>query len=426
MPNRLRILTLAVITALCGLGAPAMTDTGNAVLSERVRSLQVRPIGADLAMPGPAVMVLDGPGGIQVDFDLIDDDRCYLRYELQHCNADWQPSQLAYIEYLDGFNEGTVEDYAFSQATTVHYVHYRITLPNDQVRITASGNYLLRVYDEADGPEHPMLQCRFVVSEQTAALSGRVTSRTDVDFNREHQQLELQVNLDRAQVRDPFNDVQLRIEQNGRTDNAAVLTKPLRASGKTLVYEHLPALIFPAGNEYRRFETVSVTYPGMGVIENEFHGPYYHAFLETAESRMPESYHHDQTLSGGYVVRATNASDQDTEADYMVTHFTLNYPETPGLDFFIDADFTHRRFSPESRMVFNRGTGLYELNMLLKQGSYSYQILAVPKGKDTGRTDVIEGNKYETRNLYTVYVYNRRPGERYDRLIGVYTLPAMP
>ena len=50
----------------------------------------------------------------------------------------------------------------------------------------------------------------------------------------------------------------------------------------------------------------------------------------------------------------------------------------------------------------------------------------MPKGKDTGRTDVIEGNKYETRNLYTVYVYNRRPGERYDRLIGVYTLPAMP
>lgn len=418
-----RILITLILT-LSATVANALTDTGNAVLSERVRSLQICASDAEYPGPGPAMAMLNGVGGVEVSFDILDEEHRYLRYELTHCNADWQPSLLSAIEYLDGFNEGYVEDYSYSQATSVHYVHYRISLPNEQMRITVSGNYLLKVYDEEDGPEKPLLQCRFVVSEQTAAVSGSVSTRTDVDYNRSHQQLSLEVNTDRCEVRDIFNDIIVRVEQNGRTDNAVVLTKPLRTSGRTLIYEHLPSLIFKAGNEYRRFETVSVNYPGMGILENQWHAPYYHAFLETAQTRVAESYHYDQTLSGSYVIRATNATDNDVEPDYMVTHFTLDYPETPGYDIYIDSDFTNRRFSPESRMVYNRASGLYELNLLLKQGSYSYQYLALPHGKDTARTDVIEGDKYETRNIYRVYVYHRRPGERYDRLIGVYTLPS--
>lgn len=76
-------------------------------------------------------------------------------------------------------------------------------------------------------------------------------------------------------------------------------------------------------------------------------------------------------------------------------------------------------------MHFNRATGRYELTTLLKQGQYSYQYLAVPlgTGADTpARTDVLEGDHFETRNLYRVYVYRRVPGDRYDRLIAVATL----
>jgi hypothetical protein len=406
--------------ALCSVAARS-ADTGNAIFNERIRTLQVHTADSEYALPGPPMMTLNGNDGITVEFDHLADDREYLRYELVHCNADWQPSQLTYIEYLDGFNEGIIDDYAFSQATTVHYVHYQFSLPNEQMTPLVSGNYLLKVYPESN-PDEIWLQCRFVVSEQTAALGAEMTSRTDVDFNRSHQQLALQLNVERSIVRDLFNDLKVVIEQNGRMDNRVTLTKPIRVSGSTLFYEHQPELIFKAGNEYRRFESVSTTYPGMHVDYNEWHSPYYHTVLEADESRPAESYHYDQTLSGGYVVREYNSDDSDTQADYTVVHFTLNYPETPGFEFYIDADFVQRRFSPESRMIFNRGTQRYERAMLLKQGSYSYQYLAVAPGKDLGRTDVIEGDKYETQNRYTVYVYHRRPGERYDRLIYVGTL----
>ena len=413
-----KILMCGALALCAAMTDAAVVDTGNAVLNERVRTLEVKPVGEEYCMPGAAMMVLGSGGGITVEFDVLGDDREYLRYELVHCNADWQPSQLAYIEYLDGFNEGFIEDYEYSQGTTVHYVHYAFTIPNADVRLKATGNYLIKIYPEGD-PDEVWAQCRFVVTDQTAVVGGMITGRTDVDFNKQHQQLELSVDVERAGVSDIFNDVTVVIEQNGRSDNRAVLTKPLRVSGRTLVYEHLPQLIFKGGNEYRRFENVAVNYPGMGVEEVLWSGPYYHAVLSTDASRAGESYHYDETLSGGFVVREYNSDHSDTEADYVVTHFTLDYPETPGFDFYIDGEFTNRRFSPESRMVYNRGTGRYEHAMLLKQGAYSYQYLAVAPGTDTGRTDILEGDHFETRNRYRVYVYVRRMNERADRLVAV-------
>ena len=56
---------------------------------------------------------------------------------------------------------------------------------------------------------------------------------------------------------------------------------------------------------------------------------------------------------------------------------------------------------------------------LLKQGSYNYRYGArLHKGDTTPNFSLIEGDHYETRNEYTVDVYHRAPGSRYDRLIG--------
>ena len=117
-------------------------------------------------------------------------------------------------------------------------------------------------------------------------------------------------------------------------------------------------------------------------------------------------------------MREYNSGNSDVEADYGVVHFSLDYPETPGAMIFIDGDMTQRRFDSNARMTYNPATGLYERAMLLKQGAYNYQYLIVPPGARRGFTSGIEGDKYQTVNEYTVRVYHRRRGERYDRLIG--------
>lgn len=150
--------------------------------------------------------------------------------------------------------------------------------------------------------------------------------------------------------------------------------------------------------------------------------PYYHATLQTDLPRSEERYSYDETQHGRYFIREYNSDRSELEADYFVTHFTLDLPEQPGCNIFLDGDFVSRRFDPSSIMTYNRATGLYEKTLLLKQGAYNYQYLLVEPGKRSGDTAPIEGDRFQTRNEYTVKVYHRRRGERYDRLIGATTL----
>lgn len=312
-----------------------------------------------------------------------------------------------------------MEDYEFSRATLVHYVHYTITIPNREVRITEPGNYLLRVYDESD-PEETLLQARFGVSDFSAGVFVGVSSLTDIDANRSHQQVDFTVDIQHvAGIDDPFNDLKVVVSQNGRLDNEVVLTAPQRVLGNRVIYEHLRPLIFDAGNEYRRFETVSTSYPGMRVENITYESPIYNMWLYTDTPRAGESYSYDSTQHGRFFIREYSSSRSDTEADYVMTNFALEMPELPDADIFIDGDLTQRRFDPLSRMVYNHATGRYEQSLLLKQGAYNYNYLTVPSGSEKGATGPVEGDFHQTTNEYTVKVYHRPRGSRFDRLIGV-------
>lgn len=391
-------------------------DTSTGVFDERIRTLEVRSTSNRL-VTGTPMIVLGGNDAVDIDFDVLADDREYLRYEIIHCNADWQPSSLNYLEYLDGFNEGTIDDYAFSSATTVPYVHYRLSIPNPDLTPRLSGNYYVRIYDEND-PDETLLRTRFCISEQTAPISAFATSRTDIDYNRNHQQLAVTVDAESTPIANIFNDALLVIEQNGRADNVRRISHPLRVSGRKMIYEHQPELIFEAGNEYRRFETVSNQWTGMGIETIEYHAPYYNHYLYVDQPRNDLQYLYDQTLKGGFVVREYNSDHSEVDADYVVVHFALEVPEMTDAVIYIDSDIFGRRFSPETRMIYNRATGRYERAMLMKQGAYSYQYLTVAPGSPEGHATQIEGDKYQTSNQYTLSLYTRVPGERYDRLIG--------
>lgn len=391
-------------------------DTRTGVLDPRLRTLQAHVAGQPLSYP--VIGLADG-SRLEVSFDLLADEREYLRYELMHCNADWQPSGLLDSEFLDGFNQADIDDYEYSQLTNTRYVHYSLSFPNESISPLISGNYVIRIYAEGDS-ERTLAMQRFMVSEQSASVVASVASRTDIDYNKEHQQVSLHVDASRARVPDVLNDLIVKVQQNGREDNAVVISKPLRiASGGVAVYEHLSPLIFEAGNEYRRVEPLSVRVPSMGVEAIAYHDPFYHIDLRTDAPRTEDMYVFDQTQHGKFVVRERESAQSDIEADYVVVHFSLAMPEAKHCEIFLDGDFTYRRFDDDSRMVYNRLSGMYEKDMLLKQGAYNYQYLVLPVGLSQASAALVEGNKYQTVNEYMIMVYARNPVDRYDRLIAV-------
>lgn len=390
-------------------------DTMPGAFDDRIRTMQITHSTNEFA---PPVIIQGTNDRLTFSFDHLADDREFFRYRLVHCNADWQPSGLVDSEIIDGFNEGSIDDYEFSQGTTVNYVNYRFEIPNEHIVPLVSGNYLLTVYREND-PDKVVAQWRFMVSEHVAKIGADLTTRTDKDYNQSHQQLSVIVDTERIDVTDPFNDMTVMIQQNGRLDNEIALRHPMRMSGRKAIYEHSAPLIFEAGNEYRRFETVSLDYPGMHIAEIGYVNPYYHAVLMTDKPRVAEQYLYDSTQHGRFKIREYDSDDADIKADYVVVHFTLDCAPMPETMIFIDGDLTSRRFDETSRMTFNPATGLYEKAMLLKQGSYNYQYLTVSPGQQSGHSTIIDGDKYQTVNEYLIKVYTRRQGDRYDRLIGV-------
>lgn len=410
---------LPVVVSCLLLGASVFAeDTQNGAFDPNFRTLEVKVEGYDMY---PPVIALNSSDRIVISFDELADERSYLRYSLVHCDAMWQPSGLVESEFLDGFNQGEVEEYEFSDATTVNYVHYRIVLPNDRMRFTVSGNYLLRVYREND-PDTTLLQARFSVSENAVKISGEATSRTDIDYNDSHQQLNFLVDVDQEPIHNIYTDLKIVVTQNGRDDNRLTLTAPQRVSGNVAYYEHLRPLIYPAGNEYRRFEAVSTTYPGMNVAEIVYADPYYHVRLHDDVPRAGLPFVYDMTQNGRFRIREYDSEYSDVAADYVVVHFRLDTPPMTGYDIFIDGDFTGRRFDTGSKMHYDYTDNSYKASMLLKQGSYNYQYLAVPSGMTQGLTRVVEGDFYPTINEYMIQVYYREPGGRYDRLLGTTTL----
>lgn len=412
---RSRIVLMLVFPLCAWVASAAPVPQRTQIFDPLFRTLTAGIEGDRLA---PPVLVLGSEDRLVIGFDEITEERSYLRYSISLCNADWTPGQLVDSEVFDGFNYADIEDYAFSRATTVHYVHYTITLPNQDFQFRMSGNYLLRVYRQ-DDPDVTLLQVRFLVTEQTVSVGGTVSSRTDIDYNSRHQQLSLDIDTRNMRVRDPLNDLKVVVRQNYREDNMVTVEHPSRLMGSRLIYEYNPKLIFPAGNEYRRMETVSNQYPGMGEDHIEFHAPYYYHILNLDGTRAHRPYRYDQTQHGRFFVREYSSEESDIEADYTPVIFTLDHGQYPDGDIYLDGDFVQRRFSPESKMEYDPAEGRYVKQIMLKQGAYNYQYLFLPHGSNKAVTAVIEGDHYETVNEYQVLVYYREPGSRYDRLLAV-------
>ena len=387
----------------------------NEILVPTIKTLQV--IANDNWM-APPVVNLNSDDFIEISFDDLTHEYHRYIYKITHCNADWTPSDLTEIDYLNGFNNSPIDDYKNSFNTTMLYTHYKFHFPNDDVQIIASGNYVVTVYNDDNDEDTPVLKACFSVLEKSVGVTTSVTSNTDIDTNASHQQVSFTINYGGYTINSPQNEIKAQVFQNSRWDNMVTNLQPTYVSPGQLQYVHNRNLIFEAGNEYRRFEITNVHYATQGVDYVRYFAPYYHATLFPDQARR--NYSFDQDQNGKYYIRYNLGEDNETEADYIFVHFALDWdtPLTDG-DFYLQGEFTNDRFIPAYKLTYNPQDMAYEGVQLLKQGAYNYMYLYVPNGSSKGQTGPAAGNFYETENEYMVLVYHRPFGGRYDKLIGM-------
>lgn len=402
--KKLVFIILSLIISL-----PDSKAQDNTIYDKAIKSFKTE-VNGDWSMP--PVIMLASDDVLNISFDRLGHDYVDLNYSIRHCNWDWTESDMFEIDYMDGFNGNDIEDYAASINTTVEYTHYTLDIPNEYVSLKLSGNYILEIYDD-DG--NTVAETRFKVLDQKVTTGAQITSNTLIDNNKSHQQLNVIINNTGYDIRIPQNELKVVVVQNESPLDTVILTKPTFIGSNRIEYANTRDLIFKAGNEFRRFEMLNENDAMMGVSDIKYFAPYYHVTLDMDKRRS--NYYYDEDQDGNYIIRNNNVYDSTTEADYMLVHFTLVSDRLDDSDVYIYGELTGNTANDECRMTYNAELGCYERTLMLKQGLYNYRYIT---GDSQGRLTHtrFEGDFYETENEYSIYVYHRAFGERYDKLIG--------
>lgn len=383
----------------------------DACYDAHIRSIQLFKGGNEQSLP---VLALHAGEQLTLWFDDLSENRPSLRYTIVHCTADWEEDNLFVTDYLEGFAENWLNDFKHSHITRVNYTHYALQIPNRDVQLKVSGNYLLKVY-ETDARQPLFVRGFSVVEPQTAVtlrLRGPAVTGEDC-----LQQLEFAVNHPSLEVRNVFRELKVRVEQNGYRLPQTPHPAPAFADIGRTDYSQADRNWYPGGNEFRFFDTRNLEFSGRGVAQiRTDHNGFVYALLQPDAPRNRQ-YSYERDMNGHFYIDAYRTADRLTEADYITTVFTLNAPAPFDGDVYVFGALTgfalHRAF----RMEYNVSSRAYELNTLVKQGLYNYRYVLLDK---QGRIDwtAIEGCYAETENSYNIYVYFRSARDRSDRLVG--------
>lgn len=353
---------------------------------------------------------------INISFDDLTHTYHRYVYRIEHCEADWTVSdQLFSSDYIEGFQDGnTIDDIVESINTNTLYTHYSLQIPNEQCSLKMSGNYKLTVYDENDG-DRPMFTACFMVIEPAMGVALDVTTNTDIDINKAHQQVSMQVNYGGINVTDPMSQIKTVIMQNRRWDNAKVNPRPQYIMPDGLKWEHNRDMIFQAGNEYHKYEILDVDHPSMGIDRIVWDGNDYQVYPYVCTPRP--NYLYDEDANGAFYIRNSDNIENDISSEYVYVHYTLKTPQRFAGDIYVNGAWTNDQFTPEYLMTYDEINKCYTATIRQKQGYYSYQYVLVDVN-GVSQAVPSEGSFYQTENKYQALVYYRGRGERTDRLVG--------
>lgn len=428
------------------------------VYVDNIRTAQLHITGLLTSYP---IIRLGSNGALTLAFDDMDADSKYYFYTVIHCDREWKPSELDFYEYVDGFESEEIDYFERSINTLVPFTHYTLQFPNEDFRITKSGNYLLVIF--LDDPAYPVITKRFMVADPVVNIHPNMTRPADVSKLRTHQEVDFEVSAEILRVRDVKNDIYAVVLQNGRWDNAIQGLQSKFERGGRFIFDYQNEIVFPAGLDFRNMDIRSTLYRSRDVFEILRENNRKRIVAEIDQPRTYSTYLTDIDVNGKYIIRTlddqrygsvdlspdslaaiiasgaldglsqaqaqrditvtVDLTEHDLQADYIDVLFTLQTDTPYDSDVFLFGGLTDWLLQDRFKMTWDPQYEAYFADVQLKQGFYDYiYVLANKDGSPDEST--IEGNWYEASNDYTILIYHTPFGSRYDELVGALTIPA--
>ncbi|MET3113783.1 hypothetical protein AAKU52_001512 [Pedobacter sp. CG_S7] len=408
-----RLIFLLIACTQLALAQQGTLVYDNRVYSPFIKTVQCYNTQKEQSLP---ILTLNSAELLHFSFDDLQAGSKNYWYEIEHCTADWKPSGISTLDYVESFAEDRIVAYQYSSGTLQKFTHYSLSLSNEQVKMKTSGNYLLKVY-EVGKIKKLLISQRLYVVENLVSINLEVKPSTQVEERATNQKINFTVTHRNLTIQNPNQDLKIVVMQNGNPQTALKNSKPSFIKPGILVYNDLKSNNFKGGNEFRKFDIRSLRYPGAKVQEITKDSSF-SAVLIPDLSRSSENYSSQLDENGSFYIRNQDGRTPETESDYVNVAFTLKAlaSHTKG-EVYVLGRFNNYTLNAESKLNYDPDKKAYAAKIYLKQGLYDYKYFYKDEQGNMDET-LYEGSYFETNNDYQVFVYFRKPGSRWDELIG--------
>ena len=379
--------------------------------------------GNQLSYP---IISLRAAAQLELSFDDLDGDAKTYYYTYQLCNADWTPVQISTFDYISGFAQSQITDYHYSSLALIRYTHYHALLPDNNSRLTASGNYMLKVYLNNDTSRIAFTK-RFMVIQPAVTIDAQLLVPANPGVSQTGQKLQFTINSKALAISSPFQQLHVVVLQNSRWDNAVYMGNPSFYSGTRFVYNSDETPVFPGGKQWRWLDLQSFRYQSdrIAKVDYQKNGDVITVKPDIDRSGLGYNFYEDN--DGKYFINSTDLIDPNWQGDYGRVRFTFLPPDNLPLeskDLYLLGEFTGYKLNESTRMTYNTTSRVYEGSALMKMGFYNYAYVTVNQNDPHPQPsfEFTEGNHFETENNYDILVYYRPLGGRADQLVGISSL----
>ena len=346
--------------------------------------------------------------------DLTNSSEIY-RYTIKHYDRNWEYDNLFFSEIANGQMNAMLDEFQYSFNTLQPYTHYVLKFPNDKIQPKISGNFELIVYKRS--ADEPLFTRRFSIVEDQANLALNISRFADAKNPNVNQRVEVQAVAKAGDLASNVNSITLTLLQNNNPNMQISGQKPSSTMGNKLLFQQLN-LVFPGNNEFYYFDNKNMKMAADMVRATDILDGVNQTYLHSVWA-YPLNYQYQPDVNGAWYYRRNDLGlerNAEREADYSWVYFSLD-SEPIDKELYVLGGFNDFQPKKEFQMKYDEASKKYIARICLKQGFYNY-VLATKENNGSLNFGEVNGNFWQTENLYQAFLYYRPFGRNYDGLIG--------
>ncbi|MAJ83159.1 MAG: hypothetical protein CMC16_02630 [Flavobacteriaceae bacterium] len=339
---------------------------------------------------------------ITVIFDELNENSRSFYYEIEHYDFNWKLSNVRKSEFLDGFDDIRITNYNKSYNTLQNYIHYRFQIPNKNLSLTKSGNYKIIVKDNNG---NYIFSRKFILIRNPHIGSIEISKPRNIDFQNSNQNLKITIPCNDCNFNNNSFQYKLIVHKNYNLKNSKVIDYPTFKLDDSFVFDNIT---FSGGLQFFNFDNSNILNTSIEIKNINLNTTY---VTELREDKISNIYVYEPDINGKYIIK-NNKENKFTESEYSNVIFSLQTDKVNNYPVYVIGNFNN--YETNENSILKKINNQYRIELFLKQGFYNYKYVI----KENNSNNEIE-NFWQTENLYTAILYEKRPEENYFKIKAI-------